>query len=300
MRVGGAGHVTQAHTLKGFNGCGLKQEVTHSVVGLVGAQQFQRVKANNLEEAAPNAVLAGHRWSRAESGVRDVGHRPVQGSAVAVATGLLRNPRPLRSALCKSQGNWIPSCFSSWVRSCCTCVHPQHVPRGQHSLPDRLHTRNAIQNVMLPHNRGSSPLFIFPKPLSGCCLPCEKCLSSAEPLCTAARHLLHAASVCCSSPCYPPHHSGPAQRHASCHVCTSHPPSPCQRCGHGNGRGHHNGHVSRDIVDNPLPNTSGPPPRHDAHIPAAWNANLQLRASAVVKFDRDGNNRYAFICSPVS
>lgn len=114
---------------------------------------------------------------------------------------------------------------------------------------------------------------------------------------TTARHLLHTAAVCRAAACHPSHDCGAAQRDARCHVRPAHSASSPQRRGHGNGRGHHYGHVcwwappdtwcaspdlepfgndiccsSRDLVDDSIASTRCPPPSHDAYVSDPWHA----------------------------
>lgn len=60
-----------------------------------------------------------------------------------------------------------------------------------------------------------------------------------------ARHLLHTAFVCSTTPRNPPHHSRAAQWNASNHVPCSDPAAPRERSHHGHGGWDHHGNVSR-------------------------------------------------------
>lgn len=60
-----------------------------------------------------------------------------------------------------------------------------------------------------------------------------------------ARHLLHTAFVCSTTPRNPPHHSRAAQWNASNHVPCSDPAAPRERGHHGHGGWDHHGNVSR-------------------------------------------------------
>lgn len=72
-----------------------------------------------------------------------------------------------------------------------------------------------------------------------------KCDSAGVNTVATARRLLHAAAVRRAAARHPPHDRGAAQRDARRHVRPAHPHSPPQRHGHGNGSGHHYGHVCR-------------------------------------------------------
>lgn len=178
-------------------------------------------------------------------------------------------------------------CFVSFSRfphglcSSSSCLFPQHVPGSESYLPNRLLSRCPLQSVLLSHQRGGASVLALPQPLSDRCVSRAKCLPPAEPI-RSARHILHAAPVRGATARHPPHHGGPAQRHAGDRVPSTHPSAQGQRGHHGHGGRDHDGHVSRYSTDSPLPNTCRPPPRHCAHVSGPRNTHLQLCAPPVV------------------
>lgn len=76
-------------------------------------------------------------------------------------------------------------------------------------------------------------------------------ITSAVLFSPTARHLLHTAFVCSTTPRNPPHHSRAAQWNASNHVPCSDPAAPRERRHHGHGGWDNHGNVSRWVHSQP-------------------------------------------------
>ncbi|XP_021239792.1 protein FAM168A isoform X1 [Numida meleagris] len=145
----------------------------------------------------------------------------------------------------------------------------------------QVHCGDSLQGPTDPEQQRASSLLSVSESVPNRYVPHQKCLPTAEPVHPGS--LLYPASVRGTASRYPSHHRGSAQQHPVGHL-----PGPCrcapdQRRGHGDGRWHHHGHVSRNLVDHPTTHRHRSTSSFCANVPGSRNPHLQLRTAALVK-----------------
>ncbi|XP_040515535.1 protein FAM168A isoform X3 [Gallus gallus] len=144
----------------------------------------------------------------------------------------------------------------------------------------QVHCGDSLQGPTDPEQQRASSLLSVSESIPNCYVPHQKCLPTAEPVHPGS--LLYPASVRGTASRYPSHHRGSAQQHPFGHLPGPRGCAPDQRRGHGDGRWHHHGHVSRNLVDHPTTHRHRSTSSFCANVPGSRDPHLQLRTAALV------------------